>query len=113
MPVFGKQPETFHLRLDHQQFVERVLVIQRNRKFAGGMAHRHRQERHVLVFQGGDDIFGREAALAFTRPVAGIVLETHFPDGDGADVKIGSTCCQRLALSVPELAWPVHEVEQA
>ena len=30
MPVHGKQPETFLLHLNHQQFVERFLVIQRD-----------------------------------------------------------------------------------
>ena len=74
MPFRGRQPEDLPLRRDQQQFVERVLVIQRDGKFAADMAHGHWQERHVLVFLSGADILGSEAALACARRVAAIAL---------------------------------------
>lgn len=62
--VHGKQPQTFLLSLDQQQLVKRVIVVKRYFKFAGGMAHGHRQERQILFFQCGSDILRGEAALA-------------------------------------------------
>ena len=62
--VRGKQLETFLLSLDEQQFVKWVTVVERHLKIASGMAHGHRQERHLPILKSGDDIVWRVAALA-------------------------------------------------
>ena len=63
-PVGGEQFETFLLSLYEQQFVERVLVIERRLKCLHGMDDRHRQERHVLIFEGDEYVVRSETALA-------------------------------------------------
>ena len=85
-PVHRKQLETFLLRLNQQQFVKWIPV--RERRFQGtrGMPNRHRQESDFLIFQSAHDIVRSEAALALAGRMPGVVLQTHLPDGHGADV---------------------------
>ena len=63
-PVGGEQFETLLLSLDEQQFVERVLVIERWLNRPCRMDDRHRQERHVLIFEGDEYVVRSETALA-------------------------------------------------
>ena len=65
--VHGEQPEPFLLGLHEQQFVERVPVAERRLKGARGMADRHWQECHVLVFQHGNHIGRVEPAFALAE----------------------------------------------
>ena len=80
----GQELESFFLRLDKQQFVERVAVRKRHLERPRRVSRGHCKHRNGQILQRRQHIVRIEAALARAGPMAGVKLEPHLPDGYSA-----------------------------
>ena len=65
LPISGEEFEALLLRLNEEEFVERIVVVNRGFKCSRGMTHGHRSENHILAFEYCNHIIRVEGALSF------------------------------------------------
>ncbi len=93
-PVAGEQPRPALLRLNQQQFVERILVGERDEKWRGGGFRVEGKDIQPDPSQRSQNRRWIGWAFADSRPVEAVPIEAQLPDGNRRDEKLMIYCCK-------------------
>lgn len=108
--VSRQELETLFLGLNEEQFVEWVFVFKWRVEFSGGVSDGDWQKRHVLPLEHGNNVVWIEGALPQTSSPAGIVLQPHLPDRNGAYVDLRLRLGEETALDFGKSPGCRHQV---
>ena len=97
-PIGGQELEALFLGLDEEEFVERILVIERGVELSGRVGCGQGQKNGFLSFEGDDNFLRIEGAPALTGNMAGMVFQSHLPDRHGAHMELRLVLIEEIGV---------------